>query len=237
MNHLMAGAQIIVFAASSLANVLQTAGEAFERGTGVKVLLNTGASNSQARQIVAGAPADVFCSADETQLDVIRRAGKIVPGTPIALALNRLVVIVPKARARRFKTVSDLLDASVKRIAVGDPRAVPVGVYTKAYLERIGLWSNLESKLVPTLSARAAMAAVEGGNADAGFVYATDAAIATQAAVAFNVPSDQARPIVYPAAVTTGGENREGGRRFLAFLQSDKGRAILSAGGFQLPDR
>lgn len=233
----MAAAQIIVFAASSLTNALQAAGEAFERDTGVQVLLNVGASNSQARQIVAGAPADVFCSANEAQFAVVERAGEIVPGTRITLALNRLVVIVPRARARRLKAVSDLLDPSVKWIAVGDPRAVPVGVYTKAYLERTGLWPNLESKLVPTLNARAAMAAVESGNADAGFVYATDAAIARQAAVAFHVPGEQAPPIAYPAAVTMGGGNREGGRRFLAFLTSDRGRAILSSAGFQLPEK
>jgi molybdate transport system substrate-binding protein len=236
MNQLAAAAQIVVFAASSLTNVLQTAGAAFERETGVEVLVNVNASNSLARQIAEGAPADVFCSADEAQLAVVERAGRLVRGTRVTIASNRLVVIVSKERAFKPRTVADLVDPAVKRIAVGDPTAVPVGVYTRAYLERVGLWSRLEPKLVPTINVRAALAAVENGDVDAGFVYATDAAIASRAAIAFEVPPNQAPPIGYPAAITSGGKNAADGRRFLAFLQSEEGRAILRAAGFIVPE-
>jgi len=235
VNHLLIAAQIVVFAASSLTNVLQAAATAFEQQSGVQVLVNVGASNSQARQIVEGAPADVFCSADEAQMDVAEGAGKVVAGTRVKLALNQLVVVVPRSRARTFARAADLLDASIVRIAVGNPAAVPVGVYTRAYLERAGLWARLESKVIPALSARAALAAVESHNADAAFVYATDAAITANVAIAFRVPAADAPPIVYTAAITTGGANQVDGRRFLAFLRSAAGRALFGAAGFPLP--
>jgi molybdate transport system substrate-binding protein len=226
---------VVVFAASSLTNVLDAAARAYERSTGVTLLVNVGASNSQARQIIDGAPADVFCSADEAQMDVVERAGKIASGTRVVLAFNRLVVVVPKERARRLSAITELLDPSVQRIAVGDPAAVPVGVYTRQYLERAGLWARIQPRLVPTVNVRAALSAVEAGNADAAFVYATDAPLASRVAVAFEVPVRQMPAIVYPAAVATGGRNADGGRRLLAFLEREPGRAIFVRFGFGVP--
>jgi molybdate transport system substrate-binding protein len=234
---------VVVFAASSLTNVLDAAAREHERLTGVKVLVNVGASNSQARQIVDGAPADVFCSADEAEMDVVERAGKIAPGTRVVLAFNRLVVVVPPSLLRSFgaagpprlRGIADLLDARFQRIAVGDPAAVPVGVYTREYLERAGLWTRIQPRLVPTMNVRAALAAVEAGNADAAFVYATDAPMAPHVAIAFEVPDDQLPPIVYPGAVATAGRNAAGGKRFLAFLEGAQGRAIFVRFGFTVP--
>jgi molybdate transport system substrate-binding protein len=226
---------VVVFAAASLANVLDAAAREHERAGGAKVLLNVGASNSQARQIVDGAPADVFCSADEAQMDIVERAGKIAPGTRVILAFNRLVVVVPAERSRRLKAIGDLLDPSVRRIAVGDPKAVPVGVYTREYLERAGIWTQIQPRLVPTLNVRAALAAVEAGNADAAFVYATDAPLAPHAAVAFEVPADQMPAIVYPGAVVAAGRSAAAGRQFLAFLEREQGRAIFVRFGFSVP--
>lgn len=228
---------VVVFAASSLTNVLQAAAADFERATGTRVLVNVGASNSQARQILAGAPADVFCSADEAQMDVVERAGRLAAGTRVTLASNRLVVVVPADRARTLHGVDELLAPAFARIAVGDPAAVPVGVYTREYLERLGLWARLQPRLVPTVNVRAALAAVDEGNADAAFVYATDAPIAARAVVAFTVPAGEAPPIRYPGAVVTGGANAGGGRRFLRFLESDAGRALFTRAGFLVPER
>jgi len=236
---------VVVFAAASLANVLDAAARAHERAGGAKVLLNVGASNSQARQIVDGAPADVFCSADEAQMDVVERAGKIAPGTRVVLAFNRLVIVVPRnpplpprgsgAATGRLGQIGELLDGRFRRIAVGDPKAVPVGVYTREYLERAGIWTQIQPRLVPTLNVRAALAAVEAGNADAAFVYATDAPLAPHAVVAFDVPADQMPAIVYPGAVVTAGRSAAAGRQFLAFLEREQGRAIFARFGFGVP--
>jgi molybdate transport system substrate-binding protein len=225
---------VVVFAAASLANVLDAAAREHEHAGGAKVLLNAGASNSQARQIVNGAPADVFCSADEAQMDVVERAGKIAAGTRVVLAFNRLVVVRPTG-SPRLRAISELLDPSVRRIAVGDPKAVPAGVYTREYLERAGIWTQIQPRLVPTLNVRAALAAVETGNADAAFVYATDAPLAPHAVVAFDVPVDQMPAIVYPGAVVTAGRSAAGGRQFLAFLEREQGRAIFTRFGFSVP--
>ncbi len=227
---------VVVFAASSLTNVLEDAASAFERAHGARVLVNVGASNSQARQIAQGAPADLFCSADEAQMDAIERAGLVAPGSRVTLARNRLVVIVPASRARTLSGPAELATPAFATIAVGDPTAVPVGVYTRGYLERVGLWDRLQARLVPTVNVRAALAAVETGNADAGFVYATDAALARRAAVAYRVPADLTPAIRYPGAVTSGGKNPEGGRRFLAFLTSAQGQAIFRRFGFEPAD-
>jgi len=228
---------VVVFAAASLANVLDAAAREHERAGGARILLNVGASNSQARQIVNGAPADVFCSADDAQMDVVERAGKIAPGTRVVLAFNRLVIVVPRgpAAGARLGKITELLDGRFRRIAVGDPTAVPVGVYTREYLERAGIWTEIQPRLVPTLNVRAALAAVEAGNADAAFVYATDAPLAPHAIVAFDVPADRMPAIVYPGAVVTAGRSAAAGRQFLAFLEREQGRAMFARFGFGVP--
>ena len=131
--------------------------------------------------------------------------------------------MVAAERARALHGVDELLAPAFARIAVGDPAAVPVGVYTREYLERLGLWAKFQPRLVPTVNVRAALAAVDAGNADAAFVYATDAPIAAHASVAFTVPADQAPPIRYPGAVVSGGANADGGRRFLGSSRATRG--------------
>src|SRR5207253_906340 len=119
-----------------------------------------------------------------------------------------------------------------RRIAIGDPAAVPAGAYAKAYLQRIGLWSALEGRFVPTASVRLALAAVESGAVDAAIVYRTDIRAAPRAREAFVVPRDEGPSIVYPAAVLAGGKNPRGARRFLAFLQGPNAAAIFEREGF-----
>ena len=134
-------------------------------------------------------------------MDVVARAGLIADGTRIDLLTNQLAVIVPDDRPRTLSGIRDLLDPSIKRIALGDPAAVPAGVYAKQYLEKEGIWGDLESRVVPTGSVRAALAAVETGAADAAIVYRTDALVAKRAKVAWLVPVDRGPRIIYPAAV------------------------------------
>lgn len=233
--HRPAAEPVVVFAASSFTNVLEAIDAEFERAAGQRVLLNVGGSNSLARQIAEGAPADVFCSADEPQLAVVERAGKVAARRRAIFALNQLVVMVGgDRRTAPIRTVADLLESSVTRIAVGDPAAVPAGVYTRRFLERRGLWSRLQPKLVPTPNVRAALAAVESGNVDAAFVYATDAPLATRATVAFRVPRDEA-PVAHWCARLTGGRNPEAGDRYLQFLESPTAVAIIRRFGFIVP--
>ena len=125
----------------------------------------------------------------------------------------------------------DLL-AKTQKIAIADPRAVPAGIYTKEYLSGLGLWEKLESKIVPTENVRAALAAVESGNVDAGFVYKTDADISNKVKIAFGVPTEKGPAIRYPIALVKEAKNKSAAENFLRYLQSDNARKLFERYGF-----
>ena len=222
--------EVLVSAAASLTDVLQQAAAAYEEAHPERLVLNFGASNTLARQIAAGARVDVFISADAAQMDAV--TAEIVAGTRVDLLSNQLAIAVPDDRIRRLTSARDLLDPSIRRIAIGDPAAVPAGVYARSYLEKIGIWQRLSAKVVPSGSVRLALAAVENGAADAAVVYRTDVAVARRARTAFIVPASEGPRIVYPAAAMRGGSNEAGARRLLAFLQGGDAAAIFERAGF-----
>jgi molybdate transport system substrate-binding protein len=224
-------AEVLVSGAASLADVLQQLERAYERQEpSVDVVVNVGASNTLARQIAAGARVDLFISADEAQMDAV--AADVVAGSRVDLLSNQLAIAVPDDRARRLASPRELTDPAIRRIAVGDPAAVPAGVYARAYLESIGLWQALQPKLVPSGSVRLALAAVESGAADAAIVYRTDIAAAPRAREAFVVPAADGPRIVYPAAIIRTGRSTDAARRFLAFLRGPQAAAIFRQAGF-----
>jgi len=227
------GGQVLVSAAVSLTDVLQQLAPIYQARTGDRLVLNLAASNTLARQIRFGAPVDLFISADAIQMDAV--AAEVVPGSRIDLLANQLAIVVPDDRPRTFASAHDLADPAIRRVAIGDPAAVPAGVYAKQYLQQIGLWTQLESKMAPTGSVRLALEAVENGAADAAIVYRTDIATTTRAREAFVVPAADGPRIVYPAAIIRGGKNLAGARRFLAFLRGADAAAIFARAGFQLP--
>jgi molybdate transport system substrate-binding protein len=222
--------EVTVSAAASLTDVLQQIAKLYEWRTGERLVLNFAASNTLARQINAGARIDVFISADVAQMDAV--ASRIVAGSRKDLLSNQLAIAVPDDRPRSFASVRDLLDPGIRRIAVGDPAAVPAGVYAKAYLERLGIWADLASRIVPTGSVRLALAAVENGAADAAIVYRTDIAAAGRAREALVIPLEEGPPIRYPAAAIRGGANPEGAQRLLAFFDSPEAVALFKRAGF-----
>jgi molybdate transport system substrate-binding protein len=226
-------APIVVSAAASLTDVLQQLAAAYERQSHERVILNVGASNTLARQIAAGARVDLFVSADEAQMDAV--AEYVDVSSRVALVSNQLAIAVPDDRPRRFASARNLADPTVRRIALGDPAAVPAGVYARAYLEKLGVWAEIAPKIVPSGSVRLALAAVENGAADAAVVYKTDIATARRAREAFVVPAAEGPRIVYPAAVVRGGRNADGARRFLKFLASRDAAAVFERAGFLRP--
>jgi molybdate transport system substrate-binding protein len=192
-----------------------------------------GPSNTLARQIAAGARVDVFISADAAQMNLVK--AHVDSSSRVDLLSNQLAIAVPAARPRRFSSARELADPAVRRIALGDPAAVPAGVYAKAYLERLGVWAAVEPKVVPTGSVRLALAAVENGAADAAIVYKTDIAAVRHVREAFVVPALEGPRIVYPAAVVRAGPNQDGGRRFLRFLRSAEATDVFERAGFLRP--
>jgi molybdate transport system substrate-binding protein len=222
--------QVVVSAAASLTEVMEKVARAYESRTGVRVAINAGASNTLARQISTGAAVDLFVSADASQMDAV--LSEIVAGTRVNLLSNQLAIAVPSDRPRRLTSARELTHPGFKRIAIGDPAAVPAGVYAKSYLEKIGIWKAVSARMIPSASVRAALAAVENGAADAAIVYRTDLAATRRASLALVIPASDGPPIVYPAAIIRSGRNRDAARRFLSWLQDAETFRTFEAAGF-----
>jgi molybdate transport system substrate-binding protein len=227
---------ILVFAASSLTDALREIGIPWERSVGVGVTFNFGASSLLARQIREGAPADLFLSADEAQMDGLEKAGFVEPGTRRSILSNTLVIVVPADSSLRIASERDLAGRRVGTIALAEPTSVPVGVYSKKFLESIGIWKQIAPKVVPTENVRATLAAVESGNVDAGIVYRTDALISKKVKVAFEVPAAEGPAISYPFALVKGAPQEAAARRFLEHLRSPAARAVFARHGFLVKD-
>lgn len=228
-------AGIVVSAAISLTDALTEVDKAYRAAGGGPVRFNFVASNVLARQIVNGAPADVFISADEAQMDYAQKAGAIDAASRIALLGNRLAVVTPAGRPLKSRDAQALTNATVKRVALGDPAAVPAGVYAKQYLERINLWTALQPKLLPLANVRAALAAAESGGADAAIVYESDVASTRRVDLAFVIDGPDAPRIVYPAAIVATTRQRASALKFLAFLRGPQARDIFRRFKFGIP--
>jgi molybdate transport system substrate-binding protein len=225
-------AEVRVFAAASLTDVLKEIAADYEKSSGAKVVFNFAGSNFLARQIEAGAPADIFFSADEAQMDRVQKAGLVVTGTRQNRLSNSLVIVVAKDNTRPITSGRDLKNPEIKRVALADPAGVPAGIYAKAYLEKQNLWTALSQKIVPTENVRAALAAVEAGNVDAAIVYKTDAAISKNTKIAFEIPPDDTPPIRYPVAVLTDSKQRTAANKFIEFLFSPAATSVFQKHGF-----
>jgi molybdate transport system substrate-binding protein len=224
--------EILVFGAASLTESLQNLGKAYEARTGDKVVLSFGASNDLARQIDAGAPADVFFSADTAKMDSLEKAGLVRAADRREFLSNRLVVVVPKTSTRKIGSPADLVD--LPKIALADPTAIPAGVYAKKWLTGLGLWEKIEPRVVPTLDVRAALAAVESEAVPAAIVYSTDASIGKNVRVAFEV--NDGPQIVYAVAALANSKNRAQAEAFVQFLAGETGRAEFQRRGFLIRD-
>lgn len=219
---------ILVAAAVSLSDVLEEIAAAYAAAGGARVRFNLAGSNVLARQIVNGAPADVFISADEAQMHVVEKAGAVLAGSRVDLVGNQLAVVTTPERLDVVRDQFLRAAAGIRRVAIGDPAAVPAGVYARRYLEQRGLWAAYESRLVPTTNVRAALTAVETGGVDAAIVYLTDLAAARAAVLAFAVPVADGPRIVYPGAVVASSRNQAEAKRFLAFLREPMAAAIFA---------
>jgi molybdate transport system substrate-binding protein len=225
---------VTVFAAASLQNALIDAAAKFTDATGIKVKFSFDATSTLARQIEDGAPADLFASADIDWMDYLAQGNLIKPQTRVNLLSNRLVIIAPRNSAtNELKLDTASIEAALGsgRIATGAVETVPVGRYAKLALEKLGLWTALQSRIAPAENVRVALSYVARGEAPLGIVYATDAASEPRIKVVATFPRDTHPPIVYPFAVVTGAKG-DGATRFLDFLQGPVARQSFSAQGF-----
>lgn len=224
----------LVLAAASLQEALTAAADAYATTGSPRPVLSFAASSALARQIEAGAPADLFVSADAEWMDHVAARGLLRAGTRTRLATNRLALVAPAARplnlriARGFGLAAALGNG---RLAMADPDSVPAGRYGRAALVSLGVWAAVEPKVARAENVRAALAFVGRGEARAGIVYATDARADPRVRVAGIFPAASHPPIAYPLAQLERSTN-SGAARFRAFLMSRGGQAIFARYGF-----
>lgn len=227
----------LVLAAASLQESLNAAADAFAATGPPRPVISFAASSALAQQVVAGAPADLFISADEAWMDFVARKRLVQAGSRVTLLTNRLVLVAPVRQplklviAPGFGLAAALGDG---KLAMADPDSVPAGRYGRAALTSLGVWTAVEPRVVRAENVRAALAFVRRGEARAGIVYATDARADPTVMVVGVFPTASHQPITYPLAVLAGSTNPVA-RRFHAFLLSTPGKAVFALYGFGTP--
>ena len=227
---------ITVFAAASMKNALDDADAAFTKQSGIKVVASYDASSALIKQIEGGAPADVFVSADLKWMDYGSQKKLIKDDTRINLLGNELVLIAPKDSRIDRVTIAPGFDlaklAGDGRIATGDVKAVPVGIYAQAALEKLGIWTAVEPKIANTANVRAALILVARGEAPLGIVYSTDAKVEPGVKIVGVFPESSHDPILYPVAATAGA--KPDATPYLAFLRTQAAKTIFEKYGFSV---
>ena len=225
---------VLVFAASSLTNVVDELDQVFTASTGTPVKASYAASSALAKQIAAGAPADVFFSADTAWVDYLDQRKLLKPGSRHDVVANRLVLIAPQDShlqikiAPHFNLAGALGDG---KLATGDPDSVPVGKYAQAALEKLGAWDAVSSHIVRAENVRSALEFVARGEATLGIVYATDAKAENRVKVLDVFPESTHPAIRYPIALTA--DSGADAARFSAFVTSSAGSKIFRKYGFE----
>lgn len=227
----------LVLAAASLQESMTAAADAWAAQGHPKPVVSFAGSSALARQIEAGAPADLFASADEDWMNVLQKRGLIVPATRADFVANTLVLVAPAGGASRVAIrpgagLARILSAGP--LAMADPGSVPAGLYGKAALTKLGVWDAVRSHVVAADNVRAALALVERGAAPYGIVYATDARASAKVRVAGVFPSATHEPITYPVAVLKTATSPDAAG-FERFLRSRAGQSIFARYGFSSP--
>jgi molybdate transport system substrate-binding protein len=224
---------MLVFGAASLTNALDELGAAYTAQSAQQVKFSYAASSTLARQIEAGAKADIFFSADVEWMDYLQARNLIATATRINLLGNKLVLIAPADSKAVLKIVPNFALAAALgkgRLATGDPDSVPVGKYARSALTNLGVWNDIADKLVRADSVRTALAFVDRGEAPFGIVYMTDALIDKKVRIVDEFPASTHAAIVYPIALTTSAG--KGADAFIAFLRGPMGQAAFKKYGF-----
>jgi len=230
---------IQVFCAASLTEVVSELAEVYEARTGVGVDINAAGSGTLARQILAGAHADVFLSASEVWMDRLEKAGRVEEGSRTVFAGNRLVLAVHAKSDLHLQTPCEFADHDgVRLLAMGDPAHVPAGVYGEQWLRQVScgsgsLWDQLQGRLSPAPDVRAALSQLQAGPDMVALVYATDVAARSQSVrVLYPIPPEQTPEIGYSAGRLTGGRVPEAAVSWMDFLRSREAGNILAQHGF-----
>lgn len=227
--------ELIISAAASMKDALTDIQQSYETANpSVKLRFNFGASGALQQQIEQGAPADLFLSAAAKNMKQLVEEQWIDSSRQVELLRNELVVVVPSEAASVIETLEDLTKKEVKVVAIGIPESVPAGNYAKEALANANLWDSLQSKTVLAKDVRQVLQYVTTGNADAGFVYMTDALTTDKAKVAFTVNEAMYPPIVYPIGIVKATHHREEAEALYRYLQSREALDVFAKYGFNV---
>jgi molybdate transport system substrate-binding protein len=229
--------ELTVFAAASLTDAMKDVSALWTKAGHPPLRLSFGASSTLARQIEQGAPVALFASADEKWMDYLAQKNLIVADTRKSLLGNDLVLVVLADKPLHVTIGPDFdllgLLGATGRLATGDPAHVPVGIYAEQALKKLGLWDKVASRVAATEDVRAALLLVERGEAPAGIVYGTDAAVSKAVMVAGTFPASSHDPVSYPFAVVKSGDTPEA-RALLPFLESPQARVVFVQRGLKV---
>ncbi|RUT46412.1 molybdate ABC transporter substrate-binding protein [Paenibacillus anaericanus] len=228
---------LTVSAAASLKDSLEELTPIFEDlNPSIKLVYNFGASGSLQKQIEQGAPVDLFLSAGKKQMDALIDKKLVLADQSISLLLNSLVLIVKSDAEGIPDQLENLKDVAIHNIAVGEPEVVPAGTYARETLESEGLWEELQPKMVFTKDVSQVLTYVESGNADAGFVYLTDALLSDKVKMAFQIDASKHKSILYPAGIIAETKHNGEAEQLLQFLQSKEAQDVFVKYGFTIPE-
>lgn len=224
---------LTISAAASLTDVMNELFTLYQaQAPGVAFVPNYGASGTLQTQIEEGAPADLFFSAAQKQMNALEEKGLLLDGSRKDLLENKVVLIVPKDSAAGIASYEDAAGDKVKTIALGEPQGVPVGQYSEEIFTSLGLLDQVKAKAAYGSDVRQVLTWVESGEVDCGVVYATDAATSDNVTVVCEAPADSCKPVIYPAAILKDSQNAEAAGQFLEFLSTDAAKALFEKYGF-----
>ncbi|WP_157277537.1 molybdate ABC transporter substrate-binding protein [Paenibacillus taiwanensis] len=226
--------KLIVSAAASLQDVMAEVKLAFQsKHKDIDVQINYGSSGALQKQIEQGSPVDVFISAGTKPMNALVKAGLVEEKMKKALLYNDLVVIVPSSSTAAWSSLDMLKQPEISRIAIGAPESVPAGMYAEQTLKSAGLWDVLNNKYVYTKDVRQVLSYVSTGNAEAGFVYRTDALTTNKAVIAYPVKSDQHEPIIYPIAIIKNSKNATAAQKWFDYMNGAETQHLFKSQGFR----
>jgi len=225
--------ELTISSASSLKEAMEEIQHTYEKeNSSIKLQFNFGSSGSLQQQISQGAPVDLFFSAAEEKLDLLVGDGLIEKTNVTDLLANELVLIVPNEKGNNISSFQDLRKQEIEKISIGIPETVPAGKYAKESLQNLGIWNDIEDKIVFAKDVRQVLSYVETGNVGAGIVYKTDVLASEKVKVIISAEKQTHSPIIYPLGIVKETEHYEEAKDFYDYLQSEKGLKVFKDYGF-----
>ncbi|MBE8950453.1 MAG: molybdate ABC transporter substrate-binding protein [Quinella sp. 3Q1] len=225
--------ELHVSAAASLTNAMNELAELYTKDNpNVKIIFNFGSSGALQQAIENGGETDLFFSAAQKQMNALDEAGELAEGTRKDLLRNEVVLIVPIDSDKNISDFNDAATAKVEKIALGEPKGVPVGQYSEEIFSALNILDAVKAKAVYGSDVRQVLAWTESGEVDCGVVYATDAAISDKVKVICAAPDGTHKPVIYPAAAIKSSKNLDAAKKFLDFTGSDAAKKVFVKYGF-----